>query len=160
MHGKFLILKGIYGHPGSDLMALDGSDLTYSKCMFSPQSPDITSCPDCYCAYLHEDGFLRTALCNQKRKYLCEYKGRTCPKGMILIEDTCYWIVRNPDAGLVAKDPPHVKDDPNINCRWKSGDPRHFVAELNSEVYTSNVIVTINTEQFSSLNHEKNWLEF
>ena len=44
--------------------------------MESIRSLDQQACPDCNCAYLDKKSKIRWAKCNEKRHYLCEYKGK------------------------------------------------------------------------------------
>ena len=44
--------------------------------MESIRSLDQKACPDCDCAYLDKKSKIRWAKCNEKRYYLCEYKGK------------------------------------------------------------------------------------
>lgn len=132
------------------IVSLDGSDMSYARCLWSPSSPDISSCNDCYCSYLGPDGFLKQSNCNKKHGYVCEYKGTACPKGMALFENKCYWIVRNPDAELVSKMPTEIGSDVNVNCRWKSGDPRHYLASIKTKVSSVATFKKILQQQFFS----------
>ena len=65
-------------HRGMDLQIWANSKLVDREeilKMESSRSLDQNACPDCNCAYLDKKSRIRWAKCNEKRHYLCEYKG-------------------------------------------------------------------------------------
>jgi Fe-S-cluster containining protein len=77
----FLIILGMTRDPaGTDpvMNLADNREFTEGEFLSleSDKSPDKAACPDCHCVFLDSDTNLRWAKCSEKRKMLCEHKGK------------------------------------------------------------------------------------
>ena len=75
---------GMARQSGSEYLILaDGRELNKTEFLEleSNKSPDEPACSDCDCVFVDKDANLRWSKCSEKRQFLCEYKGPSCPKG-------------------------------------------------------------------------------